>query len=177
MELTRRHFFQVTSTLPAVALAGCSTLSDRTPTPTQTPSYNHLRTTPIYRGDDIGLQIPDRLPTVEAPTNADLIIIHGNPAVDGEQAVKWLADDRAVALLGDSAQSTWTEWTQSDAYRDAFQSKGRGEADPEPHLIVAAATGTTTTTSRYSWDGLPSNAQLLNTLDEAVADIETLTPS
>jgi hypothetical protein len=176
MELTRRHLLQVTSTLPVVALAGCSDLSDGTPTPTQTPSYDHLRTSPIYRGEDIGLRIPDRLPTVEAPTNADLIIIHGNPAVDGEQAVRWLADDRAVALLGDSAQSTWTEWTQSNAYRDAFQSKGQGEAEPEPHLIVAAAVGTTATTFRYSWDGLPSNAQLLDALDEAVADIETLTP-
>jgi hypothetical protein len=159
-----------------VALAGCSALSDRTSTPTQTPSYDHLRTTSIYRSDDIGLRIPDRLPTVETPTNADLIVIHGNPAVDGEQAVRWLADGRAVALLGDRAQSTWTEWTQSDAYRTAFQSNGRSEAAPEPHLIVAAAAGTTATTFRYSWDGLPSNAQLLDALDEAVADIETLTP-
>lgn len=177
MELTRRHLLQVTSTVSVVAVAGCSALSDRTTTPTEKPSYDQLRTTPIYRSDDIGLRIPDRLPTVEAPTNADLIVIHGNPAVDGEQAVRWLADGRAIALLGESAQSTWTEWSQSDAYRDTFQSKGRGEANPEPHLIVGAATGTTATTFRYSWDSLPSNAQLLDALDEAMADIETLTPS
>jgi hypothetical protein len=176
MELTRRHLLQATGTLTVVALAGCSALSDRTATPTQTHSYNHLRTTAIYRSDDIGVRIPERLPTVEAPTNADLIVIHGNPSVDSEQAVRWLADDRAVALLGDRAQSTWTEWTQSDAYRNAFESKGRDEGDPEQHLIVAAAVGTTATTFRYSWDGLPSNAQLLDALDEAVADIETLTP-
>jgi hypothetical protein len=176
MELPRRPLLQAASAVPVVALAGCSALSDRTPTPTQTPAYDHLRTTSIYRSDDISLRIPDRLPTVETPTNADLIVIHGNPAVDGEQAVRWLADDRAVALLGDSAQSTWTEWTRSDAYRDAFRSKGGSEAAPDPHLIVAAAAGTTATTFRYSWDGLPSNAQLLDALDEAMADIETLTP-
>ena len=172
MELPRRRLLETMTTLPVVLLAGCSALSDSTSTPTPIPSYNHLRNTPVYRSDDVGLRIPDRLPTVEAPTNADLIVIHGNPAVDAEQAVTWLADERAVALLGDSAQSTWIEWTQSGVYRETFDSKGQSEATPEPHLLVAAATGTTATTYRYSWNGLPSNTQLLDALDDAMADIE-----
>lgn len=172
MGLPRRRLLQTTTALPVVALAGCSALSESTSTPTPTPTYDHLRNTPIYRSDDVGLRIPDRLPTVETPTNADLIVIHGNPAVDGEQAVTWLAAERAVALLGDSAQTTWTEWTQSEAYRGTFQSKGRSEATPEPHLLVAAVAGTTAKTHRYSWSDLPSNTQLLDALDDAMADIE-----
>lgn len=172
MDLPRRPLLQTTSTLSVAALAGCSFLADSTATPTATPAYDHLRETPMYRSDDVGLRVPDRLPTVEAPTNADLIVIHGTPAVDAEQAVTWLADERAVGLLGDSAQRTWTEWTQSDAYRETFQSNGRSEATPEPHLLVAAAAGTTATTYRYSWSDLPSNTQLLDALDDAIADIE-----
>lgn len=172
MELRRRRFLQATTALSVAALAGCSALSDSASTPTPTPSYDYLTNTPIYRSDDVGLRLPDRVPTVEAPTNADLIVVHGNPAVDAEQAVTWLAADRAVALLGDSAQNTWTEWTQSDAYRETFQSNGRSEATPEPHLLVAAAAETTAATYRYSWSDLPSNPQLLDSLDDAMADIK-----
>lgn len=172
MELPRRRLLQATTALSVVTLAGCSALSTGTSTPTPAPPYDHLRNTPIYRSDDVGLRIPDRLPTVEAPTNAELLVIHGNPAVDAEQAVTWLVDGRAVALLGDSAQTTWTRWTQSEAYRETFQSKGRSEATPEPHLLVATAAGTTAETHRYSWSDLPSNTQLLDALDDAIADIE-----
>lgn len=176
MEIPRRCLLQTMSTLPIVTLTGCSAISNNSPSPTQTPTYEQLTQTPVYTSDDVGLRIPDRIPTVEAPTNADLIVLHGNPAVDAEQAVTWLADERAVALLGDRAQSTWTTWTQSESYRTTFETRGRGEADPAPHLLVAAAVETHATTYRYSWGDQPSNDEILDALNEAMGEIATWTP-
>jgi hypothetical protein len=176
MEIRRRRLLQATTTLPVVALAGCGALSDTTPTPSRTPEYEQLVRTPVYVGDDVGFRVPDRIPTVTAPTNADLVVVHANPAVGVEQVVTWLTDDRAVALLGGSAQQTWTEWTQNETYRDTFGAGGRSEADPSPHLLVAAAVDTDATTFRYSWSDLPSNGEILDALEDAMTDIEALTP-
>jgi hypothetical protein len=157
-------------------LPGCSALSNRSPSTPTTPEYDHLRRTATYCSDDVGLRLPDAVPRVEAPTNADLIVLHGAPAVDAKQAVTWLADDRVIALLGDSAQQTWLDWTESEEYRDTFAGQGRSESDPTPHLVVAAAKETSVTTSRFSWGDLPSNRELVHALEGALSDIATWTP-
>lgn len=167
---TRRRFLQGLSTLSVVSIAGCSVLSaDSTPTPT--PAYDTLEETPTYRSDDVGLGLPEAVPRADSPADAELIVVHGDPSVEADQAVSWLADERVVALLGDSAAETWRGWTSSDAYTEAFDDRGRAESDPEPHLLVAGANETTVRTNRYSWGDLPSNAELVRSLDEAVADI------
>jgi hypothetical protein len=176
MTISRRSLLQTTAILPIVTLAGCSAFSESTPAPTQTPQYEQLSTTPLYRSDDIGLRVPDQIPTAEAPSNADLIVLHGAPAATVDQLVTWLTDQRAVALLGDSAQSTWKEWTRSETYRTAFETAGWSESNPEPHLIVATAAETDVTTNRYSWDGLPSNDEILAALADAMAERTTPTP-
>lgn len=61
--------------------------------------------------------------------------------VDAEQAVEWLADESALTLLGDEAESTWLAWVQSDACADTFDAQGFGDAEPDPDLLVAAAIG------------------------------------
>jgi hypothetical protein len=167
---TRRRFLQGVSAISVASLAGCSVLSDDS-TPTPTPEYDTLEGTPTYRGDDVGLGLPEAVPRADSPSGAELIVVHGNPSVDADQAISWLADGRAVALLGDAAAETWREWTSSDAYAEAFDDRGRAESDPEPHLLVAGANETTVRTNRYSWADLPSNAELVESLDEAVADI------
>jgi hypothetical protein len=174
--LTRRRLLQSAGTLSVAGLAGCSGLWNRSPSTTATPEYDHLRRTATYLSDDVGLRLPDDVPRVESPANADLLVVHGKPAVDAEQAVAWLADGRVVALLGDSAQQTWVEWTGSDEYRDAFGGQGRSESDPSPHLLVAAAKETAVMTSRFSWGDLPSNGELLRSLEEALGDVTTWTP-
>jgi hypothetical protein len=83
-----------------VPVAGCSELIGRSPSGTSTPGYDRLGQTPTYVSDDVGLRLPDDVPRVKAPSNADLVVLHGNLAVDVEQAVTWLADERVIALLG-----------------------------------------------------------------------------
>lgn len=175
-QLTRRGLLQRTSTLSILAFAGCSALSNSSPSTTPTPEHAQLRRTPTYISDDVGLRLPDAVPRVEAPTNADLVVLHGNPAVDAEQAVTWLADERVLALLGDSAQRTWLTWTRSEDYRDTFGEQARSESDPAPHLLVAAAIETAVTTDRFSWSDLPNNSELVQSLNEALDDLATWTP-
>lgn len=173
---TRRRLLRTVTALPAVTLAGCSASFGDSQTATSTPEYERLPRTAVYVADDVGVRLPQNVQRVEAATNADLVLLHGNPAVDAEQAVTWLADGRAVALLGDRAQETWVEWARSETYRDAFGDGGVSEADPAPYLLVAAAVETDVTTHRYSWGDLPSNAEILRALDEALVEIESRTP-
>lgn len=174
--LSRRGLLRGATALSVLPVAGCSELLGRSPSGTPTPGYDRLGQTPTYVSDDVGLRLPDDVPRVEAPSNADLVVLHGNPAVDVEQAVTWLADERAIALLGDRAQRTWLAWTQSEEYRDTFDRQGGSESDPAPHLLVAAAIETDVTTSRFSWAELPSNRELVESLDKALDDIATWTP-
>lgn len=171
MHPTRRRLLQAAGALPAVTLAGCSAAFDSSEAATATPDYEQLPQTAVYTADDVGIRLPETVERVTAPANADLVVVHGNPSVDAEQAVTWLADERAVALLGDRAQETWLDWAETEPYRDAFGSEGRAAGDPAPHLLVAAASGTDVTTYRYSWGDQPSNADLVRALDDAMADI------
>lgn len=174
--LPRRSLLRRASTISVVALAGCSLRSNGSTSTTPTADYDRLERTATYVSDDVGLRLPESAPRVEAPTNADLLVIHGNPAADAEQAVTWLADGRVIALLGDRAQETWLGWTRSEDYRDTFGSQARSEAESEPHLLVAGAKETAVTTSRFSWADLPSNRELLQSLEQALGDIATWTP-
>jgi hypothetical protein len=167
---TRRRLLQGLGALSVASLAGCSVLSENS-TPTPTPEYEALEETPTYRGDDVGLSLPEAVPRADSTAEAALIVVHGNPSVEADQAVSWLDDGRVVALLGDAAAETWRGWTSSDAYAEAFDDRGRAESDPAPHLLVAGAGEDTVRTNRFSWADLPSNAELLQSLDEAVADI------
>lgn len=176
METTRRRLLRTVPVLPLTALAGCSAFPTGASSPTPTPDYERLGSTLIYTSDDVGLRVPDRITTEAAPSEADLIVLHGNPVTEVEQTVTWLAAGRAVALLGDRAQSTWIEWVGSDPYREAFGTSGRSESDPAPHLIVAAAIASSVSTYRYSWADLPRNGQILAALDEAMVDIAARTP-
>lgn len=166
---TRRGVIQGASALALFALAGCSERPVQSASSSPTPDYERLRRTATYVSDDVGLRLPEEVPHVEAPTNADLIVVHGNPSTGAEQVVSWLAADRRVALLGDRAQETWLAWTRSETYRDTFGDQARGEGDPDPHLLVAAATDTAVTTDRYSWTDLPSNRDLLQSLEDALS--------
>lgn len=168
---TRRRLLQTAGTLPAVSLAGCAAMLDSSQTATSTPEYEQLPKTAVYTDDDVGIRLPETVTRVEAATNADLIVLHGNPEVEAEQAVNWLADERAVGLLGDRAQETWLDWGESEAYEETFENEGRAAADPAPHLLVAAASDTTVSTHRYSWGDQPSNGDVVRALDDAMVEI------
>ena len=170
---TRRDVLRASGVVAVGALAGCSALGDDTP---EEPSYRQLPTTAVYVADGVDLSVPPEIETVSDPVNADLVVVPADTSVTAEQAVQWLADGRAVALLGDAAEETWHAWTGSADYRDTFDTEGYADSDPDPELLVAGAIGLDVTTYRYSWGEGPSDEDVLGALDESLVDIETRTP-
>lgn len=171
--LTRRRALASVGVALLGAVAGCS---DFTEPSTEEQSYPTLRQTPVYVADGVELSIPENVPTVSATTNADLLLLPGDTDVAAEQAVDWLAADRTIALLGNAAERTWIDWAGSDAYADAFEDRGLADGDPDPQLLVGAAVGLHVPTYRHTWGNEPDDRDILEALDEDLADIEERTP-
>lgn len=176
--LSRRQTLAGTGATLIGAIAGCASLpvDGFEDEPTESREYERLQRTAVYVDDDVDLSIPDAVPTVSAPNNADLIVLPGATGVSAEQAVDWLADERVLALLGDESESTWLAWARSDVYADAFRGAGVSDSEPDPDLLVAAAVDVTVTTHRYTWAEGPRDRDVLRKLDEALADIQARTP-
>lgn len=171
--LSRRRLIQTSSTLSIFGLAGCASLPHTDSSTDQPREYDWLEATTIYVADDVGLRLPDDVTRVDAPKNAELVILHGNLAVSAEQVVTWLTEDRVIALLGDRAQESWLDVVQSDPYREAFDSEGYGVGEPAPHLLVGVAIDDRTTTYRKSWGDQPANDDILAALDETMSEIKS----
>lgn len=159
-------------------VSGCSTVPgpESNDEPADDGSYERLERTAVYVDDGVDLSIPEGVQTVSATNNADLIVVPGDTAVDAEQAVDWLADERVLALLGDDAEKTWLRWARSDVYADAFRGAGVADGEPDPDLLIGAANDVTVTTHRYTWAEGPDDRDVLQGLDEALAEIEARTP-
>lgn len=152
------------------ALGGCAALrGDDAPDDLE---FERLQRTPVYRDDGVDLSLPEEVPTVSATNNADLILLSGEPDVDAERAVEWLADNRVLALLGDAAESTWLAWVESDAYTDTFNTEGAADSEPDPDLLVAAAFELDVTRYGHTWSDGPRDRDVLRALDEILVDIE-----
>jgi hypothetical protein len=171
--LTRRQALASAGVALLGAVAGCSDFTERSP---EEQSYPTLRQTPVYVADGVDLAVPDDIPTVSATTNADLLVLPGDTDVGAEQAVEWLAADLVVALLGEAAEPTWIDWVRSDAYSETFEDRGLADGDPDPQLLVGAAVGLHVPTYRHTWGNEPDDSDILEALDEDLADIEERTP-
>lgn len=119
---SRRALLGATAGLAGL-LAGCSArlVSDD---PDDDPSFDQLQRTPVYVHPGVDLPLPPEVPVVEATNNADLIVLPGDTTNGPDQATHWLADDRAIALLGASAEATWLERARSDVFEDSFENRG-----------------------------------------------------
>ena len=148
--LTRRGVLATSGTAVAAAVAGCSALSGNG-TPEE---YENLQQRPVYVDDTVELSIPETVQSVDTPEDADLIVIPDTPNIEVSQAVEWLQQRRAIALLGADSQRTWLSWVQSEEYEEAFDPKSIAEGDPEPQLLIAWDTDTVVTTQQYSWGRL-----------------------
>lgn len=169
--LTRRQVLVTSGTAVAGALAGCSSLNEE-----ETPEeYEHLQQRPVYVDEDVELSIPDTVQRVDAPGDADLIVIPDTPDIEVSQAVEWLEEKRAIALLGGEAQSTWLSWVESDAFEEAFDPQAFGEGDPEPQLLIAWDDGSLITQQQYNWVSDPSDNEMLTALNKTLGDIDPRT--
>lgn len=176
--LTRRQALAGTGATLVGTIAGCASLPDEESEdgPAGESAYERLQRTAVYVDSDVDLSIPDDVPTVSAPNNADLIVLPGDTEVGAERAVDWLADERVLALLGDESEPTWLAWVRSDVYTDTFRGEGAGDAEPDPNLLVAAAIDVTVTTYRFTWGEGPRDRDVLQRLDETLDDIQARTP-
>lgn len=157
------------------SLAGCAALSTE-PSDPEDLTFERLDTTAVYVDDGVDLSMPSEVETVDGRNNADLLLLPDDTTVDGEQAVEWFADDRVIALLGDSSEAKWLSWARSDAFRDTFKNEGYSDSEPDPSLLVGAKVGLYVTTYRRSWTGEPRDRDILRALDEVLVAVEKETP-
>lgn len=170
---TRRRLLAGVGVTLTGAIAGCSMLA--TDESTDDPSLDRLARTAVYVDDAADLSVPDEVPTVSAPSNADLLVLPGDTDVGATQAVEWLTDDRVVALVGASAEGTWLEWVQTDVYVETFETRGYGDSEPDPDLLAAHAHGSDVTRYGRTWSDGPRERDLRRALDEIMVDVENRT--
>lgn len=176
MSLHRRRLLAATAATLTAAVAGCSSLPGMAEDTPADLTFDKLHETPTYVAEDADLSMPEEVPLVEAATDADLLLLPGDTGVDPQQAADWLADDRAIALLGDAAEPTWIDWERSDAFDETFENDGYGDASPDPDLLVGAAVEMRTTTYNRTWSDGPRERDLLRALDEILVDMAEHTP-
>lgn len=172
---TRRHALRVTGLALLGGLSGCASSSPDPPATTDV-TFDRLDVTAVYVADDIELSMPPEVETVEGRHNADLLVLPGDTDADAERAAEWLTADRIVALLGESAESTWIAWARSDTFEETFENGGYSDAQPDPTLLVGASVGQYVKTYRYSWGDEPTDSDVLEALDETLVTVEQETP-
>ncbi|MDS0281686.1 hypothetical protein [Haloarcula onubensis] len=175
MSHSRRTALRAAGVALLSSWAGCSALSHDS-AESEDVTFERLDVTPVYVEDGAELSTPAEVETVDQAYNAELLVLSGNTDATSNQAVEWLADDRIVALLGDSPEATWLEWARSDAFRDTFSNEGYSDAEPDPSLVVGARIGLYLKTYRRSWSDGPRNRDVLRALDESLVAIEKETP-
>ena len=175
-DLSRRRVLAGTAATITTAVAGCSSLPGADDT-TEALTFDELHQTPTYVADGVDLSLPDEVPTVSEPADADLLLLPGDTDVDAQQAADWLAGDREIGLLGDEAEPTWLDWEASDAFEDAFENEGAADSDPDPDLLVGVTFDQRTSTYRRTWADGPRERDLQRALDEIMVDIAERTPT
>lgn len=165
--VTRRHVLGLGSGVVTATLAGCEALSEDGPATPREPELDHLASLSVFVAADLDLDVPDAVPTVDARADADLLVLPADTGVDATQAIDWLEGERVVALLGDSAQETWLEWVQSDAYEQAFGRQGYAESEPAPDLLVLVPREDGVTGHNYTWGSGYDDRDVLEGLEDA----------
>lgn len=174
----RQCLLGLVSALPLVS--GCSTLPDAlgdSPTP---PTYESLERTPVYVAPAVSLSLPDGVPRVDAPEDAELVVLPATTDVEPAKALDWLVSGAGVALVGDGSEATLRRWKSSPAYEERFEpSEGGSDSSPNPDLLVAFAVDRDyITTHRYTWGhtDAPSDEELLDALEDALTAEASRTP-
>lgn len=174
-QYTRRDTLLAGSIALLGSLTGCSAFQTDE-SDAEDLTFERLDVTAVYVVDDVEVSMPAEVETVDNTYNADLLVLPGDTDADADQAVEWLADDRVLALLGNSAEQTWISWARSDAFDDTFSNEGYSDAEPDLQLVIGAKIGLYVKTYRHSWSGGPRDRNVLTALDESLVAIEQETP-
>jgi len=157
------------------AAAGCTSLGGASEP--EEPDIDRLTELAVYRADGVELTFPEGVSTVDAPEDAYVVVLPGDTDVGPEQAAAWFTAGRVVALVGDGAEPTYLDWRQSDTFADTFENEGLGDASPDPQLLAAESVDRFLYRYGRTWEGGPSESQLIGGLDEILVEMESRTPS
>ncbi len=157
------------------AAAGCTSFGGANEP--EDPDLKRLPELPVYRAAGVDLVFPEEVATVGTPEDADVVVIPGDTDVGPEQAAEWFTSGRVVALVGDGAEPTYLDWLRSDTFDDTFDNGGYGDASPDPQLLAAISVNKFLYRHNRTWGDDPSDAQLLEGLDEILVEMESRTPS
>lgn len=164
----RRYVLTALGTALTGTLAGCSELSSE--------EYENLQEHPVYIDLNVELSIPDTMQIVDAPKDANLIVIPDTHDIAAPQAVEWLKQKRVIALLGGEAWSTWLSWVETDAYEETFEHPDMvGERLPDSRLVITWPTPAAALTAQYRLESEPSDSDILTALDNTIEDIRPRT--
>lgn len=157
------------------AAAGCASLGGASEP--EEPDIDRLTELAVYRADGVELAFPEGVNTVDEPEEAYVVVLPGDTDVGPEQAAEWFTAGRVVALIGDGAEPTYLDWRRSDTFGEAFENGGLGDASPDPQLLAAESVDRFLYRYGRTWEGGPSETQLLEGLDEILVEMESRTPS
>ena len=157
------------------AAAGCSSLGGASEP--EKPDIDRLTELAVYRVDGVELTFPEGVSIVEAPEDAFVVVLPGETDVGPERAASWFTAGRVVTLIGDGAEPTYLDWLGSDTFGETFDNQGVGDASPDPQLLAANAVDRFLYRYGRTWEGGPSDTDLLEGLDEILIEMESKTPS
>lgn len=171
---TRRELLGGLTVFVASTGAGCGATLPSLSGDTATPSpvnYEYLKRVRVYLSPAVSLTLPAGVTRAATPAAADLVVLPATTPLDAPTAIDWLLSGKGIALVGAEAEATIQRWKDSNAYRDAFESRGRADAHPQPELVVTFARGHRFI-SKYStsWghSGEPTDSELLQALERAL---------
>lgn len=168
--LARREMLYIGSVGLLSSLAGCPDSFSGSST-SEEQTFDRLDTTSIYIADSVELSLPQVIQTTPEPSNADLLILPAETAVDAQQAVEWLLDDRIIAILGYDSQPKWLSWVRSNAFNDAFENRGYSKSEPTPYLVTGARIGAYYKPYKSSFGGDSNDRTVLRAMDNHLVDI------
>lgn len=102
-------------------LAGCGGVFAEDEDETLTPEpYDDLRTERLFVADALSLSVPSPIETVDAPADADVVVLPATTERTAATAVGWITGGKRITLVGQAAENTWLAWQDSDAYAEAY---------------------------------------------------------
>ena len=146
------------------AIAGCGSTfgEDDSEEQTQTPRYQALRSTPVYLGAQLDMDLSSYAQIVDNPTESVIALVGRETDVSGKTLVEWLRSDVAVGLAGSPAMEQLSELLRDGRVTDHFEGGYMDTSDAVQIAVVVPENGDLN--SMYA-DGISSRRKDRETAD------------
>ena len=174
--MRRRSLLASLGATGLAAVAGCGALGgDDTPDEQSSMEYDDLAARNLYLASGVSVSLPADVTEVAAPDEADLVVLQDTTDVGADTGIEWLASGTGVAFVGSEGQSALLDWMESDAYDEAFESRGVGEGSPPPDFMLAFGIDRQyISTYSYTWndDAGTTDERILDGIEESLHDLQ-----